>query len=52
MKKFMVTIVVLLLIIALGIGGILATMITGVDVTVRTKTPKVSVDYVESEVTF
>lgn len=52
MKKFMITIVVLLVIIAAGICGILTTMITGVEVNVKTKTPVITVDYVESEVTF
>ena len=52
MKKFMITIVVSLVIIAAICGGILASMVTGVDVNVHTRTPKVTVKYVESDVTF
>lgn len=52
MKKFMATVVVLLVIIAAICGGILASIITGVDVNVHTRTPKVTVEYVESDVTF
>ena len=52
MKKFMITVVVLLIVIAAICGGILASIITGVDVNVHTRTPKVTVEYIESDVTF
>lgn len=52
MKKFMVTIVALLVIIAAICGGILTSIITGVDVNVHTRTPKVTVEYVESDLAF
>lgn len=52
MKKFMITVVALLVIIAAILGAILASVVTGVDVNVHTRTPKVTVEYVESDVTF
>lgn len=52
MKKFMITVVVLLMVIAAICGGILASIITGVDVNVHTRTPKVTVEYIESDVSF
>jgi len=52
MKKFMITVVVLLIVIAAICGGILASIITGVDVNVHTRTPKVTVEYIESDVSF
>lgn len=52
MKKFMITVVVLLIVIAAICGGILASIITGVDVNIHTRTPKVTVEYIESDVSF
>lgn len=52
MKKFMITVIILLIVIAAICGGILANIITGVDVNVHTRTPKVTVEYIESDVSF